>query len=193
MSAARLAGADELRGQLLFAGAPHPVSAGALVSGPVSVAGRAGARGEVVRVHPAIAMLLREPLTAEAGPGELARSVAAAFVAGHLAHPGEEADRFVLGDRPVPVPLRGPITVWSGTDLPDTYLPEDFGDLAGRLVRLAGLAGELSAGQLAVLGPLTPRAGIAARPGTVQLWGPGDTALIVHLVRAGHRNGGQRP
>ena len=179
MSAAGLAG--ELRGHLLFADAPHPVPAAALADGPVPVA-VGGAR-----VHPAIAVLLREPLTAQAGPGELVRAVAAAFVAAHLVDPGARADRFVLGDRPVRLPVRGPVTVWSGPELPDTYLPEDFGDLPGRLIRLAGLTGGLAAGQLAVLGPLVPRAGIAARPGTVGLWGPGDAALIVRLIRDGGR------
>lgn len=177
--------ARELRGYLLSSGAPRPVADGALLDGPVAVP----AGGAAVRVYPAVAVLLRESVTARTGSGALARAVAAAFVTAHLVWPGDEPDRFVLGDRPVPLPLRGPITVWSGTELPDTCLPEDFGDLDGQLVRLAELTGELTAGRLAVLPPLSPKAGVAVRPGTVQLWGPGDAALVVPVLRADQRDG----
>jgi hypothetical protein len=149
-----------------------------------------------VRLRPAIALLLADPLAPGAGPGAATRAIGAVFVAARLAGPGSGTERFVLADCATGLPLTGPITTWSAADTGETCLPEEFGDLIGRLIALADVRGGLAAGELAVFGRLRPGTGMPAGPGTVALWGPGSSALIVtilgHTDQLDGANGAQR-
>jgi hypothetical protein len=172
---------DTVLGYYLPATGPaRAIAADALVSTPVALSHPAGDATDV-RLDPAIAMLLAGPLAPGAGPGAATRAIGAVFVAAHLV--GEGTGRFVFADCAVGLPLTGPITVWSGTAAGEICLPEEFGDLVGRLGELANAVGGLAAGQLAGFGRLRPGAGTPAGPGTIQLWGPGSSALIVTILR----------
>lgn len=155
----------------------------ALVSGPVSLT--RGPTREVVEpyLRPALAVVLNHALPAGGGPGGAARAIGAAFVAVDITDPAGRSHCYVLGELAVRLPLDGPITVWLDGSEADTYLPEEFGDVADGMVRLAEEVGGLRPGQLVVFGQTTPRQGTPARAGTVQVWGPGTAALIVRLVR----------
>jgi hypothetical protein len=146
--------------------------------------------GTAVEVRPAIALLLADPLAPGSGPGVATRAIGAAFVAAHLT--GADHDRFVLADCAIGLPLAGPIALWSGAGAEQTCLPAEFGDLIGRLIALADTRGGLAAGELAVFGRQSPSAGLRTAAGTVAVWGPGGSALLVTLQPTEPALGSQR-
>ncbi|KAA2252840.1 hypothetical protein F0L68_34310 [Solihabitans fulvus] len=153
------------------------VHSDALVTSPVPLAAVSAAR-----LRPSVAVLLGRELAAGAPPGAVERAIGAAFVAVEVSDPDGGPARFVLGERAVELPLGGPLTLWqTGTDAEVTQ-PESFGDLVTRVGAAAGEAGGLPPGAIVLVGPIRPGAGLPARPGTVQLWGPGFATVIVAIT-----------
>jgi 2-keto-4-pentenoate hydratase len=86
---------------------------------------------------------------------------------------------FLMDDRLLPVGADGSLRLYiDGQELTGGPVG-DLGDPLERVAWLAGLTGGLDAGQIVFLG--SPGANVPARPGTLEVRGPGDSVLIAKL------------
>ncbi|MBN6038817.1 hypothetical protein [Amycolatopsis sp. 195334CR] len=163
------------RGYRLLADDATRIGDDALVTGPVKLAGK-------TRLRPVFAFVLGDELPPDAAPGAVERAVGAVFPAVEFA--GPDGSRYVLGERAVELPPSGPVALWQEGSEVDAHLPEDFGDLTGGLVELAGRSHGLRPGEVAVIGSRRPGPGPVAKPGTVHLQGPGSATVITRTEGA---------
>lgn len=151
------------------------------------------------RLEPELAIVLSAPLAPDATVGSLARTVGATFLAVDVLDtvwqdyrfslPEVVADNssgggFLLGDRPLPFPSSGELRLLLAGE-PATAGPVSaLGDIRGHVAWLAREVGGLAAGTVIFLG--SPAAAVPARPGLLELHGPGGSVMLASLEGPHH-------
>lgn len=146
------------------------------------------------RFEPEIAAVLREDITPDATPGEASLAIGGVFLAVDFLDSVWEgydfsitdvvADNasgggFLLGERLLEAPAEGALRLYlDGEKISEGPL-EAIGNPGERLVWLADEVGGLQAGQTIFLG--SPAAAQEARPGTLEVRGPGGSVLMARL------------
>lgn len=149
------------------------------------------------RIEPEIAVVLRDDVPARVSPGALELAIGGLFLAVDVLDTVWEGYRFsaaevvadglsggaFLLDEVLLTSEAGTLQLWLDGDLVGEGDIDAIGDWRANLRWLAGEVGGLRAGQVVLLG--SPAAAVAARPGTLELHGPGNRVLIARLTREG--------
>ena len=153
------------------------------------------------RLEPEVAVVLDHDVTPDMSPEEARGAVGRAFLGvdfldsvwegynfgiSDVVADNASGGGFLLGDQPLSTPFDGELRLYLDGDLLTEGPLEALGDVGKRLSWLAGEIGWISedmgvleAGQVIFLG--SPAASLEARPGTLELKGPGDSVLIAEL------------
>ncbi len=146
------------------------------------------------RLEPELAVVLGDEVPPEAAPGAASLAVGGLFLAidfldsiwegyrfsiSDVVADNTSGGGFLLGERPLDVPLEGRLSLYLDGELLTEGPLEALGNLDERLLWLAGEVGGLEAGQVVFLG--SPAAALEARPGTLELRGPKNSILVARL------------
>jgi len=165
------------------------VTRGMLREGTVSL-------GEFVqpRIEPELAVVLRDPVAPDASPGAVMLAVGAVFLGIDLLDSVWEGYRFTapdvvadnasggaffLGDRALPWPTEGELTLALDGELVATGPIAALEPIAEHIAWLASAVGGLEPGQVIYLG--SPAAAVPAKPGLLELRGPCGAVLLARL------------
>ncbi len=146
------------------------------------------------RVEPELAVVLRDPVAPDASPGAIVLAVGAVFLGidlldsvwkdYHFSAPDVVADNasggaFFLGDRALAWPTEGDLTLSLNGELVATGPIAALEPIVEHVAWLARAVGGLHSGQVIYLG--SPAAAVPAKPGLLELRGPGGALLLVRL------------
>lgn len=146
------------------------------------------------RLEPELAAVLGGDVPPDATPGAASLAVGGMFLAvdfldsvwkgydfsiADVVADNASGGGFLLGERLLDARLEGELRLYLGGEFVAGGLLEDLGDPGERLAWLAGEVGGLKAGQVVFLG--SPAAALEARPGALELRGPGDSMLVAKL------------
>jgi 2-keto-4-pentenoate hydratase len=146
------------------------------------------------KVEPEVALVLGADVPADAPAGAVVRAVDRAvlaldvldsvwegyrFSAAEVLADGLSAGGEVLGEEPLPWPVEGGLDLLLDGEVVSSGPIADLGDLPAQVAWLARAVGGLRAGQFVLMG--SPGAAVAARPGALEVRGPGGRALAVTL------------
>ncbi|MCS7246523.1 MAG: 4-oxalocrotonate decarboxylase [Thermomicrobium sp.] len=146
------------------------------------------------RVEPELAVVLRDAVPPGAPPGAVSLAIGAVFLGIDLldsvwegyrfSAPDVVADNasggaFFLGERALPWPVDGELALYLDSELVAAGPVAALEPVAARVAWLASAVGGLCAGQVVFLG--SPAAAAPARPGLLELRGPGGSLLLARL------------
>jgi 2-keto-4-pentenoate hydratase len=151
------------------------VSAGMLLESPVRLD-----RFTHPRLEPELAVVLRREAAAGTEPEEAYLAVGGAFLAvAFLEADGASAGGVLVGERLLDLPVEGALGLYLDGELLGETPVEALGDPGERLARLAEEVDGLAAGTIVLLG--SGAEPLEARAGTLELAGPGGSALIARI------------
>jgi 2-keto-4-pentenoate hydratase len=146
------------------------------------------------RIEPEIAVVLRDPVHPGAPPGAIALAIGAAFLGIDLldsvwegyrfSAPDVVADNasggaFFLGEQALPWPVEGELSLYLDGELVAAGSIAALGPVTEHVAWLAAAVGGLEPGHVLYLG--SPAAAVLARPGVLELRGPGGAVLLARL------------
>jgi 2-keto-4-pentenoate hydratase len=132
------------------------------------------------RLEPELAVVLRGDAAAGAEPEAAYLAVGGAFLAvAFLEAGGASAGGVLVGERLLEVPVEGTLALHLDGELLGETPLEALGDPGERLARLADEVDGLPAGTIVLLG--SGAEPLEARAGTLELVGPGGSALIARI------------
>ena len=146
------------------------------------------------RIEPELAVVLGEDLAPDASPGAASLAIGGTYLAidflssvwkdyqfavADVVADNASAGGLLLGERLLGDPLGGNLRLYHSGRLLAEGPVGDTGNVGERLAWLSGAVGGLKAGQAIFLG--SPAVAQEAMPGTIELYGPRNSALIADL------------